>query len=100
MIDKILKVPKIFLAMLLMIGAPCPIISAELLDMGHAVWFTPICFVSAFGGVALIFGVESFKKWPKFIGNVDNVTKPDINQTWAVFFISLIFNLTLANLCG
>jgi hypothetical protein len=98
--SKIIKVPKIFLAMLLIIGAPCPIISAELLDMQHAVWFAPICFVSAFIGVALIFGVESFKDKPKWIGNIGESTMPHINQTWAVFFISLIANLTFANLCG
>ena len=86
--------------MALMVGFPCPIISAELLDMQHAVWFTPICFVSAFIGTSLIFGIEKFKDRPKWIGNVDETTIPHINQAWAVFFISLIINLTLANLCG
>lgn len=95
-----MKIVKIFIAMLLMIGTPCPIISAELLQMEHRVWFTPICFVSAFIGVALIFGVKSFKDRPKWIGNIDDTTMPHINQAWAVFFISLIFNLTMANLCG
>jgi hypothetical protein len=99
--NKIIKVPKIFLAITLMIGAPCPIISAELLEMGHKVWFVPICYVSAFIGTALIFGASSFRDRPMYIGNVDgNYTKPKINQTWAVFFISLIANLTMANLCG
>lgn len=96
----IIKIPKIFLSMALMIGVPCPVISAELLDMGHAVWFTPICFVSAFVGTASIFGIDTFKDKPKWIGNVDQSIMPHINQTWAVFFISLIFNLTVANLCG
>ena len=94
------KIPRIFIAMLLMIGAPCPIISAELLDMGHAVWFTPICFVSAFIGVGMIFGFSEFLDKPKWIGNVDKTTMPHINQAWAVLFISLIINLTVANLCG
>ena len=98
--SKIKKLPKIFLAMLLLIGAPCPIISAEFMDMGHAVWFTPLCYMSAFTGTALIFGLSSFRDRPKHIGNVDQSIKPKINQTWAVFFISLIFNLTAANLCG
>lgn len=98
--SKIINVPKIFLAMLLLIGAPCPIISAELLDMGHAIWFTPICFVSAFIGTSIIFGASSFRDRPMNIGNVDQTIRPKINQTWAVFFISLVFNLTAANLCG
>jgi hypothetical protein len=98
---KVIKIIKAFASMLLMIGTPCPIISAEFLDMGHAAWFTPICFVSAFTGTALIFGLSGFRDRPKYIGNVDgNYTKPYINQNWAVFFISLIFNLTMANLCG
>lgn len=86
--------------MILLVGIPCPVISAELLDIGHAIWFTPICYVCAFTGTAMIFGLSSFRDRPRHIGNVDLAIRPKINQTWAVFFISLIFNLTMANLCG
>lgn len=94
-----MKIIKIFISMALMIGFPCPIISASL-DMQHFAWFTPICFLSSFIGVGLIFGFSEFLDKPRWIGNVDKVTHPKINQAWAVFFISLIINLTLANLCG
>ena len=95
-----MKIVKIFIAMLLMIGAPCPIISAEFLEMQHSVAFAPLSLISAFIGVGLIFGFETYKDKPKYIGNVDKTTMPHINQTWAVFFISAICNLLMANLTG
>lgn len=95
-----MKHVKILIALALMIGAPCPIISAELLNMEHSIFFAPISIVSAFIGTALIFGLKGFKQHPKWIGNLNDDTMPVINQNWAIFFISLIFNLLMANLCG
>jgi hypothetical protein len=90
---------KMLIALPLIIGFPCPLISAELLQMNHAVWFTPICYASAFIGVGLVFGFQTYYPRPKMIGNLNQDIKPQINQTWVVFFISLICNLTFANLC-
>lgn len=95
-----MKKVKIFIAMALMIGFPCPIISAEYLDMEHSVLFAPLSILSAFIGTGLIFGFKTFKQRPMYIGNMDEVTMPKINQTWAVFFIACICNLFLSNLCG
>jgi len=95
-----MKYLRIFIAMTLMIGFPCPIISAEYLDMEHSVLFAPLSIISAFIGTGLIFGFKTFKQRPMHIGNVGDNTMPIINQTWAVFFISLICNLLAANLTG
>lgn len=95
-----MKIAKIILALVLMIGVPQVIISTELLDMGHSLLFTPLSYFNAFVGTALIFGWAGFKDRPKYIGNIDNnKTVPHINQNWAVFFITLIINLTVSNLC-
>jgi hypothetical protein len=95
-----MKYIRIFLAMALMIGFPCPIISAEYLQMEHSVLFAPLSILSAFIGTGLIFGFKTFKQRPMHIGNVADDTMPIINQTWAVFFISAICNLLMANLTG
>jgi hypothetical protein len=95
-----MKVVKIFLALALIMGFPIIGISAEFFDMGHSVIFTPVCYIDAFVGVGLIFGFADYKQRPKWIGNVSPRTDPSINQNWIVFFISLIINLTVANLCG
>lgn len=98
---KALHTVKVLFALLLMVGVPIVGLSVGVLDMGHAVWLTPICYLDAFLGTALLFGLQGFKSRPKFIGNIDNNrTMPVINQNWAVFFITLIINLTIANLCG
>jgi hypothetical protein len=96
-----MKIVKIILALILMIGFPQVIISAELLDMGHTLLFTPLSYFNAFVGTAILFGLSGFRDRPKYIGNIDNnYTKPYINQNWAVFFITLVINLTVSNLCG
>ena len=95
-----MKYAKIILSLILMIGVPQVIISTELLDMGHSLLFTPLSYFNAFVGTALTFGLEGFKDRPKHIGNIDNnQTVPKINQNWIVFFITLIINLTVSNLC-
>jgi len=96
-----MKAIKIFLSLILMIGVPQVIISTELLDMSHTLLFTPLSYFNAFVGTAILFGLSGFRDRPKYIGNIDgNYTKPYINQNWAVFFITLIINLTVSNLCG
>ena len=96
-----MKAIKIFLSLILMIGIPQVIISAELLDMGHTLLFTPLSYFNAFVGTAILFGISGFADKPKYIGNIDNnQTMPHINQNWAIFFITLIINLTVSNLCG
>jgi len=96
-----MKVVKIFLSLAFMVGLPQVIISSELLDYGHSLLFTPLSFLNAFIGTALTYGTVGFKTAPKGIGNIDNnKTVPQINQTWAMFFISLIANLTVSNLCN
>ena len=96
-----MKAIKIFLALILMIGIPQVLISTELLDMSHTLLFTPLSYFNAFVGTAILFGLSGFRDRPKYIGNIDgNYTKPYINQNWAVFFITLIINLTVSNLCG
>lgn len=84
-----------------MIGAVCPILSVYLYESEHRVIFTPIAVLSAFIGTGLMFGFSNFRTKPKHIGNFDKDNiKPDINQTWMMFFITLIINLLFANLCG
>ena len=96
-----MKIVKIFLSLVLIIGFPQIIISTQLLDMGHTLLFTPLSYFNAFVGTAILFGLSGFRDRPKYIGNIDNnYTKPYINQNWAIFFISLIINLTVANLCN
>lgn len=96
-----MKQLKISIALLLMIGFPNAMVSVYFLDMGHSVLLAPLSYVCAFIGTGLIYGFEDFTDQPKYIGNVDNnYTKPRINQNWIVFFICLIINLTVANLCG
>lgn len=95
-----MKQVKIFLALPLMIGIPNVIISVALGGI-HTPWLAVSSYISAFIGTALIFGMDGFRSRPTNIGNVDgNKTIPRINQNWIVFFISLIINLTMANLCG
>lgn len=96
---KLLKALKIFIALFLIIGAVIPIISTLFFDGEHRTLFIPISFVSSFFGVGLMFGFENFRTLPKHIGNLDN-TPVKINQTWMVFFISLIITLLVSNLCG
>ena len=97
---KITTVIKMLIALPLIVGFVCPIISAEFLQMEHRVWFTPICYASAFIGVGIVYGFNTYYPRPTYIGNLDQSVKPRISQTWVVFFISLIINLTFANLCG
>ena len=86
--------------MTLMIGFPCPIISVSWFEGQHSVLFAPLSLLSSFIGTGLIFGFKTFKQRPMHIGNVGDNTMPIINQTWAVFFISAICNLLMANLTG
>lgn len=95
-----MKPVKILLALALIMGFPIIGISAEFFDLGHSVILTPFCYADAFIGVGLIFGFADYKQRPKWIGNVEPRNMPSINQNWAVFFIALIINLTVANLCG
>jgi hypothetical protein len=95
-----MKPLKIFASLLLMIGFPIAVLSVFAFDGEHSVWFIPVAFICAFTGTALVFGLSGFKNKPKYIGNINDGTLPEINQNWAVFFITLIINLLIANLCG
>jgi hypothetical protein len=94
-----MRIVKIFLSLILIVGMVCPILSAEVFDMEHRVIFAPISVLCAFFGTGILLGFSGFKTRPKGIGNFDN-SDTEINQTWAVFFIALIINLLFANLCG
>jgi len=98
---KILEKIKIIISLMLMVGFICPIISVYFFDDGHSVLFAPISVLTSFVGTGLMFGFGNFRTLPKHIGNFDkdNVV-PKINQTWIIFFISLILNLFFSNLCG
>ena len=98
--EKVLKIFKIIISLCLMIGIPQVIISTEVLEMGHSILFTPLSYLNAFIGTGLIFSFGGFRTRPSHIGNIDSTTIPKINQNWAVLFITLIINLTVANLCG
>lgn len=95
-----MKILKILIALPLMIGMPMPIISTELMDNQHSILFAPMSILFAFIGTSLIYGTSGFKQQPKYIGNIDSKVMPVINQTWMIFFITLIINLLIANLCG
>lgn len=95
-----MKIIKILLALPLFIGIPIPIISVSFYNNEHSVVFTAIAFACAFIATAMVYGISDFRHEPKFIGNIDKITMPVINQNWMVFFISLIINLIVANLCG
>lgn len=97
---KALRIIKIFFALTLMIGLPQVIWSTEILDMGHTILFTPLCYANAFLGTGLIFGFSGFRTSPSWIGNLDPTVQPRINQNWAILFITLVINLTVAGLCG
>jgi len=95
-----MKIIKIIISLFLMIGVISPILSVFIYNNEHRVIFTPISILSAFIGTGLMFGFKGFKTEPKYIGNLDETTQPVINQTWMVFFIALVWNLLMANLCG
>jgi len=87
---------KRLLSLPFLIGVPFPILFA---NWDHQVWFTALAYVFAFIGAGLNMGFKGFKTGPKFIGNVsEDGIMPIINQTWIIFLISLIVNLTVANL--
>lgn len=95
-----MKILKILFALPLLIGMPIPIISITYYNNEHSVIFTPIAIACAFIGTSLIYGTNDFIHEPKCIGNIDKKIMPVINQNWMMFFITLIINLLVANLCG
>ena len=97
----LLKTITVIISLFLMVRALCPVISVSFFESEHRVILTPIAILSAFVGTGLMFGFSNYRTRPKHIGNFDKDNiKPDINQTWMVFFITLIINLFFANLCG
>jgi hypothetical protein len=84
------------IGMFFMIGMPFPILFT---DWDHQIWFTPLAYLSAFIGAGLTHGFDNYRTRPYHIGNFDeDGINPKINQTWMMFFISLIINLTVINL--
>lgn len=91
-----LKTVKLVIGLALMIGIPLPILFA---DKPHEMWYAIIALICSFLGTGLIMGFEGFKTMPKYIGNLEeSEIKPEINQTWMVFFISSFITLLFANL--
>ena len=90
-----MKIKRI-LSLPFLVGAPFPILFA---DWELQMWFTALAYIFAFVGAGLAMDFKEYKTQPKFIGNVpEDGIKPVINQTWMMFFISLVINLTVANL--
>jgi hypothetical protein len=90
----------ILIALMFILGFPNLILFLTVFQHTHSVWLVFTSFGSAFIGTGIIYGFSDFSDEPRFIGNIDNnYTKPRINQNWAIFFISLVINLTVANFC-
>jgi len=87
---------KRILGLPLIIGMPFPILFA---DQDHQIWYAVLAYLFAFIGAGLTMGFSNYKTRPYHIGNMDSDNiQPKINQTWMIFFIALIINLTVANL--
>jgi hypothetical protein len=87
---------KRLIGMFFMIGMPFPILFA---NWQHQFWFTALAYAFAFIGVGILQGFGNYRTRPQHIGNFDGEgINPKINQTWMMFFISLVINLTVANL--
>jgi hypothetical protein len=68
-------------------------------EEGHKMWFAALAYLFAFIGAGLAMDFKEFKVKPKHIGNFpESGIMPIINQTWMLFYISLVINLTVANL--
>ena len=93
------RIAKILFALVSLVGILPALVSVILLESEHDPILAAVAYVSAYIGTGLLYGFKSFKDRPKWIGNFDE-DLPYISQTWAVFFISLIFNLTASTLCG
>lgn len=93
-----MKKLKRILSLPFLLGMFFPILFANS-EEGHQVWFAGLAYIFAFIGAGLSMDFKEFKIEPKHIGNLpkDGIM-PIINQTWIIFFISLIINLTVANL--
>jgi hypothetical protein len=93
---KTLKIVKTFIGLALMIGMPLPLL---FVDKPHEMWYALIAILCSFIGTGLNMGFKGFKTTPKYIGNTeDSGVKPQINQTWMMFFISMVITLLFANL--
>jgi hypothetical protein len=87
---------KKFFGLIFLIGLPFPLLFA---NYEHQIWFVLLAYLFSFVGTGLIFGFSNFRTRPTQIGNFDDDgIMPKINQTWMIFFISLVINLTVANL--
>lgn len=87
---------KRFIGMFFMIGLPFPILFHS---WQHQIWFTALAYLFAFIGVGILQGFGNYRTHPQHIGNFDGEgINPKINQTWMMFFIALVINLTVANL--
>ena len=93
---KILNSVKIIIGLALMIGIPLPVLFA---NKPHEMWYALVAIVCSFFGTGLIMGFRGFKTRPMHIGNTEESgIKPQINQTWMIFFISMVITLFFANL--
>jgi len=93
------RITKILFSLICVVGIMPVIVSVTLLDAEHDPILAFVAYVSGYLGTGLLYGFKSFKDRPKWIGNFTE-DLPYITQTWAVFFISLILNLTASTLCG
>ncbi len=91
-----MKQIKAIIGMFFMIGMPFPILFHS---WQHQTWFTILAYLFAFIGTGIVHGFGNYRTRPEHIGNFDSDgIRPKINQTWMMFFISLVINLTVANL--
>jgi hypothetical protein len=93
---KVVNKIKILIGMAMMIGIPLPIL---FVDKPHEMWYAVIALLCSFIGTGLVMGFDGFKTMPKHIGNTEESgVKPQINQTWMLFFISSFITLLFANM--
>lgn len=91
-----MKTIKTLVGLFFMIGMPFPILFA---DQPHQIYFTTLAYVFSFLGTGILYGFSNFRTRPEHIGNFDDdKITPKINQTWMMWFISAVINLTVANL--
>jgi hypothetical protein len=93
---KVLNSIKKIIGLALMIGIPLPILFA---DKPHEMWYAGVAILCSIIGTGFVMGFDGFKTRPEHIGNTEESgIKPRINQTWMMFFISLVITLLFANM--
>lgn len=81
---------------LMIFGVLCPVILSIFNITNQLVFLLSIIGCSMVG-TGILFGFSNFRTIPRNVGNLNNRVKPDINQTWLIFLIGLVFNLLTLN---